>query len=271
MPETTRTILICSGKGGVGKTTLTANLGIALANNGFTTAVLDADFGLRNLDLLLGLENRIIYTVQDVLDKNCRLDQALVRHKKEPNLALLPAGDPRMLDWMKPEDMKQISKLLSEKFDYVLVDCPAGVEDGFKNALSACKEAIVVTNPELSAVRDADRVIGILNTSDIKPIQLVINRVRPNMMASQEMLSIEDVQGILSLPLLGIVLEDEQVIISTNRGEPLTLTDGRSPAKKCYLNVSQRLTGKDVPIIDPKNEGKSLKDKFMRLMQTKVF
>jgi len=267
----TRTILICSGKGGVGKTTLTANLGIALANSGATTAVLDADFGLRNLDLLLGLENRIIYTAQDVLDKNCRLDQALVRHKKEPNLALLPAGDPRMLDWMKPEDMKKISELLSENFDFVLVDCPAGVEDGFKNALAACKEAIVVTNPELSAVRDADRVIGILNTSDIEPIQLVINRVRPNMMASQEMLSIEDVQGILSLPLLGIVLEDEQVIISTNRGEPLTLSDSRSPAKRCYLNVSQRLTNKDVPIIDPKKEGKSLKDKFMRLMQTKVF
>jgi len=269
--KNTRTILICSGKGGVGKTTLTANLGIALANSGATTALLDADFGLRNLDLLLGLENRIIYTAQDVLDKNCRLDQALVRHKKEPNLALLPAGDPRMLDWMKPEDMKKISELLSENFDFVLVDCPAGVEDGFKNALAACKEAIVVTNPELSAVRDADRVIGILNTSDIEPIQLVINRVRPNMMASQEMLSIEDVQGILSLPLLGIVLEDEQVIISTNRGEPLTLSDGRSPARKCYLNVSQRLTNKDVPIIDPKKEGKSLKDKFMRLMQTKVF
>jgi len=271
LAENTRTILVCSGKGGVGKTTLTANLGIALANSGATTAVLDADFGLRNLDLLLGLENRIIYTAQDVLDKNCRLDQALVRHKKEPNLALLPAGDPRMLDWMKPEDMKKISELLSEKFDFVLVDCPAGVEDGFKNALAACKEAIVVTNPELSAVRDADRVIGILNTSDIEPIQLVINRVRPNMMASQEMLSIEDVQGILSLPLLGIVLEDEQVIISTNRGEPLTLTDANTPAKKCYVNVSERLTGKDVPIIDPKNEGKSLKDKFMRLMQTKVF
>ena len=161
MSESTRTI-ICSGKGGVGKTTLTANLG-SLAN-GASTAVLDADFGLRNLDLLLGLENRIIYTAQDVLDKVVS-DQALVRHKKEPNLALLPAGDPRMLDWMKPEDMKKISELLSEKFDFVLVDCPAGVEDGFKNALAACKEAIVVTNPELSAVRDADRVIGILNTS----------------------------------------------------------------------------------------------------------
>ncbi len=271
MSEKSRAILICSGKGGVGKTTLTANLGIALANSGATTAVLDADFGLRNLDLLLGLENRIVYTAQDVLDKNCRLDQALVRHKKEPNLALLPAGDPRMLEWMKPKDMKQISKLLCEKFDYVLVDCPAGVEDGFKNALSACNEAIVVTNPELSAVRDADRVIGILNTSNIKPIQLVINRVRPNMMANQEMLSIEDVQSILSLPLLGIVMEDEQVIISTNRGEPLTLSDSKSPAKKCYLNISQRITGKDIPIIDLKNEGQSLKDKFMRLMQTKIF
>jgi len=257
--KNTRTILICSGKGGVGKTTLTANLGIALANSGATTAVLDADFGLRYLDLLLGLENRIIYTAQDVLDKNCRLDQALVRHKKEPNLALLPAGDPRMLEWMKPEDMKKISELLSENFDFVLVDCPAGVEDGFKNALAACKEAIVVTNPELSAVRDADRVIGILNTSVIEPIQLVINRVRPNMMASQEMLSIEDVEGILSLPLLGIVLEDEQVIISTNRGEPLTLSDGRSPAKKCYLNVLKDLQIKMYQLSIPKKRAKVLK------------
>tara|TARA_Y100001933_G_C18861977_1_gene506298 strand:- start:36 stop:851 length:816 start_codon:yes stop_codon:yes gene_type:complete len=266
-----RTILICSGKGGVGKTTLTANLGIALASSGASTAVLDADFGLRNLDLLLGLENRIVYTAQDVLDNNCRLDQALVRHKQEPNLALLPAGDPRMLDWMKPEDMKKISELLSEKFEYVLVDCPAGVEDGFKNALAACREAIVVTNPELSAVRDADRVVGILNTCDVKPIQLVINRVRPSMMANQEMLSIEDVTSILSLPLLGIVLEDEQVIISTNRGEPLTLTGKKYPASKCYLNVSQRLSGEDVPIIDPNKQNKSLKDKFISLMQTKIF
>ena len=271
MAKNTRTILICSGKGGVGKTTLTANLGIALANSGAATAVLDADFGLRNLDLLLGLENRIIYTAQDVLDNNCRLDQALVRHKQEPNLALLPAGDPRMLDWMKPEDMKKISDLLSDKFEYVLIDCPAGVEDGFKNALAACKEAIVVTNPELSAVRDADRVVGILNTFDVDPIQLVINRVRPNMMANQEMLSIEDVKSILSLPLLGIVLEDEQVIISTNRGEPLTLSGKKSPATKCYLNVSKRLSGEDIPVIDPNKEGKGLKDKFLRLMQTKIF
>ena len=150
------------------------------------------------------------------------------------------------------------------------MDCPAGVEDGFKNALAACQEAIVVTNPELSAVRDADRVVGILNTCDIDPIQLVINRVRPNMMANQEMLSIDDVTSILSLPLLGIVLEDEQVIISTNRGEPLTLSGKQTPASQCYLNVSQRLSGEDIPVIDPNKQGKSLKDKFIRLMQTKI-
>ena len=176
-----------------------------------------------------------------------------------------------MLDWMKPDDMKTISNLLSEKFEYVLIDCPAGVEDGFKNALAASREAIVVTNPELSAVRDADRVVGILNTCDIQPIQLVVNRVRPTMMANQEMLSIEDVTSILSLPLLGIVLEDEQVIISTNRGEPLTLNSKKSPASKCYLNVSQRLRGEEVPIIDPNKANKSLKDKFIKLMQTKIF
>tara|TARA_A100001037_G_C15104161_1_gene615521 strand:- start:502 stop:1317 length:816 start_codon:yes stop_codon:yes gene_type:complete len=267
----TRIILICSGKGGVGKTTLTANLGIALAKQGVTTAVLDADFGLRNLDLLLGLENRIIYTAQEVLEESCRLEQALVKHKQEPNLALLPAGNPRMLDWLKPDDMKRIVALLSEQFDYVLIDCPAGVEDGFKNAVSAAKEAIVVTNPEVSAVRDADRVIGLLNAHGVKPTQLVLNRVRPKMIASQEMLSVEDVTDILALPLLGLVLEDEQVIVSTNRGEPLTLNGVKSPAARCYTNIASRLRGEDIPIIDPSKEGSGLKDKFKRLMQTKIF
>lgn len=145
MAPTTRTILICSGKGGVGKTTLTANLGIALAKLGVHTVVLDADFGLRNLDLLLGLENRIVYTAQEVLSENCRLDQALVKHKQEPNLSLLPAGNPRMLEWLKPEDMQRIGAMLAKQFDYVLIDCPAGIEDGFKNAVAAAKEAIVIT------------------------------------------------------------------------------------------------------------------------------
>jgi septum site-determining protein MinD len=154
----TRYILICSGKGGVGKTTLTANLGIALAKQGARTAVLDADFGLRNLDLLLGLENRIVYTAQEVLSESCRLEQALVKHKQEPNLALLPAGNPRMLEWLTPQDMQRIVTLLAQRADYVLIDAPAGVEQGFRNAAAAADEAIVVTNPEVSAVRDADRV-----------------------------------------------------------------------------------------------------------------
>ena len=271
MTSDTRVILICSGKGGVGKTTLTANLGISLASKGCSTAVLDADFGLRNLDLLLGLENRIVYTAQEVLEEKCRLDQALVKHKQEPNLSLLPAGNPRMLEWLKPEDMQKIVEMLSEKFQYVLIDCPAGVEDGFKNAASASKEAVIVTNPEVSAVRDADRVIGLLNTYGIKPVQLVLNRVRPKMMESQEMLSIDDVTDILALPLLGLVLEDEQVIVSTNRGEPLTLTGSNSPAARCYSNIACRLEGEEIPLIDPSKEGSSFGDKWRRLMQTKIF
>ena len=271
MATDTRVILICSGKGGVGKTTLTANLGISLARQGLNTAVLDADFGLRNLDLLLGLENRIVYTAQEVLEEECRLDQALVKHKQESNLSLLPAGNPRMLDWLKPDDMKRIVDMLKEQFDYVLIDCPAGVEDGFKNAMSASQEAIVVTNPEVSAVRDADRVIGLLNTNAIKPVQLVLNRVRPKMMASQEMLSVEDVTDILALPLLGLVLEDEQVIVSTNRGEPLTLSDSNSPAAKCYANIAKRMQGEEVAIIDPSKARSGMRERFKRLIQTKIF
>ncbi len=266
-----RTILICSGKGGVGKTTLTANLGIALATQGARTAVLDADFGLRNLDLLLGLENRIVYTAQEVLSGSCRLEQALVKHKQEPNLSLLPAGNPRMLEWLTPDDMKKITGLLAEQFDYVLIDCPAGIEDGFKNAAAACREALVVTTPEVSAVRDADRVIGLLQTREIQPIQLVLNRVRPRMMANQEMLSVSDVTDILALPLLGLVLEDDQVIVSTNRGEPLTLNGSRSPAGQAYTNVARRLRGEEVPLADPTKEGQGLRAKLGRLMNTKIF
>ncbi len=271
MEKNTRIILICSGKGGVGKTTLTANLGVALARQGLRTAVLDADFGLRNLDLLLGLENRIVYTAQEVLEESCRLDQALVKHKQETNLALLPAGNPRMLEWLKPEDMQRIVSMLVDDFDYVLIDCPAGVEDGFRNAVAAAKEAIVVTNPEISAVRDADRVIGLLNTHGVQPIQLVLNRVRPKMIASQEMLSVNDVTDILALPLLGLVIEDEQVIVSTNRGEPLTLSSSKSPAARCYTNIAKRMQGEEIPILDPSSAGSSIGAKFKRLMQTKIF
>ena len=269
--SSTRTILICSGKGGVGKTTLTANLGIALASQGVRTAVLDADFGLRNLDLLLGLENRIVYTAQEVLAGNCRLEQAMVKHKLQPNLALLPAGNPRMLEWLKPEDMQKIVGLIQPHFDVVLIDAPAGIEDGFKNAAAAADEAIVVTTPEVSAVRDADRVIGLLNTRGVEPIQLVLNRVRPKMMQSQEMLGVTDVTDILALPLLGLVYEDEQVIVSTNRGEPLTLNGSSSPAAIAYRNVAKRLQGEEVPLPDPTKQRRGLRAKMRQLMQTKLF
>jgi septum site-determining protein MinD len=258
-----RIILICSGKGGVGKTTLTANLGIALAKLGERTTVLDADFGLRNLDLLLGLENRIIYTAQEVLSGACRLEQALVKHKQQPNLCLLPAGNPRMLEWLTPEDMQKIVNLVAAQADYVLIDCPAGVEQGFKNAALAAREAIVITTPEISAVRDADRVIGLLNTMNVQPVQLVLNRVRPKMVANQEMLAVDAVTDILALPLLGLVVEDEQVIVATNRGEPLTLTESSSAAGRAYHNIARRLRGEDVPLIDPSKEKKGIRARLM--------
>lgn len=266
MPVTSapaRVILICSGKGGVGKTTLTANLGIALAKLGERTTVLDADFGLRNLDLLLGLENRIVYTAQEVLAESCRLEQALVKHKQQPNLSLLPAGNPRMLEWLIPEDMQKIVKLVAAQSDFVLIDCPAGVEQGFKNAAMAAQEAIVITTPEISAVRDADRVIGLLNTMNVQPVQLVLNRVRPKMVANQEMLAVDAVTDILALPLLGLVVEDEQVIVSTNRGEPLTLSDSASAAGRAYHNIARRLRGENVPLIDPSKERKGLRARLL--------
>ncbi|QPN63059.1 septum site-determining protein MinD [Synechococcus sp. CBW1004] len=263
-----RTIVICSGKGGVGKTTLTANLGIALARLGHRVTVLDADFGLRNLDLLLGLENRIVYTAQDVLGETCRLEQALVKHKQVPSLTLLPAGNPRMLEWLTPEDMQRIVALLAARADYVLIDAPAGVEQGFRNAAEAAAEAIVVTNPEVSAVRDADRVIGLLGTMNVQPVQLVLNRVRPRMVMNQEMLSVDEVSDLLALPLLGLVVEDEQVIVSTNRGEPLTLKDNPSPAGRDYRDIARRLCGEKVPLNDPTRERRGLRARLLHKLRT---
>jgi len=263
-----RSIVICSGKGGVGKTTLTANLGVALARLGQTVTVLDADFGLRNLDLLLGLENRIIYTAQDVLAETCRLEQALVKHKQVANLTLLPAGNPRMLEWLTPEDMQRIVSLLAERADTVLIDAPAGVEQGFRNAAGAAREAIVVTNPEVSAVRDADRVIGLLASMNVDPVQLVLNRVRPRMVINQEMLAVEEVRDLLALPLLGLVVEDEQVIVSTNRGEPLTLKDNSSPAGRDYRDVARRLCGEEVPLRDPTSERRGLRARLLNKIRT---
>lgn len=247
----TRIVVVTSGKGGVGKTTCTANLGMALAQRDQRVAVVDADFGLRNLDLLLGLENRIVYTALDVLAEDCRLDQALVKDKRQPNLALLPAAQNRSKESITPEQMSTlIAKIAEDKFDFVLVDCPAGIEMGFRNAIAAANEAIVVTTPEISAVRDADRVIGLLEANDIRNARLIVNRLKPAMVQEEQMMSVQDVQDILAIPLLGVIPDDERVIVSTNRGEPLVLEQKLSLAGLAFSNIARRLLGETVPFID---------------------
>lgn len=245
-----RIIVVTSGKGGVGKTTSTANLGMALARLGRRVALIDGDFGLRNLDLLLGLENRVVYTALEVLSGECRLDQALVKDKRQPNLALLPAAQNRNKDAINPDQMKQLTKSLAEKHDYVLIDSPAGIELGFQNAIAAAKEALVVTTPEISAVRDADRVVGLLEAQHVKQIHLVVNRLRPDMVQVNNMMSVQDVQDILSVPLIGVIPDDERVIISTNRGEPLVLSEDCSLAGMAFRNIARRLEGERVQFLD---------------------
>lgn len=246
----TRVIVMTSGKGGVGKTTCTSNLGMALAQAGQRVVVVDADFGLRNLDLLLGLENRIVYTALDVLSKECRLDQALVKDKRQPNLALLPAAQNRSKEAITPEQMQQLVKALKPNYDYILIDCPAGIEMGFRNAIAPANMAIIVTTPEISAVRDADRVIGLLEANDIKTIKLIINRIKPKMVKEDLMMSVQDVQDILAVSLLGVVPDDERVIISTNRGEPLVLEQRLSLAGLAFTNIARRLQGENIPFLD---------------------
>lgn len=245
-----RIIVITSGKGGVGKTTCTANLGMALAQRGRSVAVVDADFGLRNLDLLLGLENRIVYTAVEVFSGECRLDQALVKDKRQPNLALMPAAQNRTKEAVTPEQMQKLVRAISKAYEYVLVDCPAGIEMGFKNAIAAAKEAVIVTTPEVAAVRDADRVIGLLEANDIKQVRLIVNRLKPAMVQEEQMMSVQDVQDILAIPLLGVIPDDEKVIVSTNRGEPLVLSPNMSLAGLAFDNVARRLDGEEVPFLD---------------------
>lgn len=245
-----RIIVVTSGKGGVGKTTCTANIGMALARRNHRVAVVDADFGLRNLDLLLGLENRIVYTAIEVLTGECRLEQALVKDKRQPNLALLPAAQNRTKDAVTPEQMKQVVDEIAKSYDYVLVDSPAGIEMGFKNAVASAHEALVVTTPEIAAVRDADRVVGLLEANDIRKMHLIINRLRPAMVQQDMMMSVKDVQEILAIPLLGVIPDDEKVIISTNRGEPLVLSPNISLAGIAFNNIVRRLEGETIPFLD---------------------
>jgi septum site-determining protein MinD len=247
----TRIIVVTSGKGGVGKTTVTANLGMTLAKMGHRVALVDGDFGLRNLDLLLGLENRVVYTAVEVLAGECRLDQALVRDKRQPGLVLLPATQNRKAEMITPNHMKWMIGELAPQFDFVLIDSPAGIEMGFKNAIAAAQEALIVTTPEISAVRDADRVIGLLEASNISPARLIVNRLRPAMVEASEMMSVEDVSEILAVQLIGVVPEDERVITSTNRGEPLVLeSNGGSRAAQAFDNIAHRLCGEKTPYLD---------------------
>ncbi len=247
---TGRVIVITSGKGGVGKTTTSANIGTALAKNGAGVVLIDTDIGLRNLDLLLGLENRIVYTLVDVVEDRCKLKQALVKDKKNPNLCLLAAAQTRDKSAVSAEQLKAICEELQEEYDYILVDCPAGIEQGFQTAIAGASEAIVVTTPEMSAVRDADRIIGLLEAKEeIKSYKLLINRVRPSMIKANDMMSVDDVVDILSCNLIGIIPEDTGIITSTNKGEPI-VNDEKSLAGQAYNNVARRISGEEVPFLD---------------------
>ncbi len=246
-----RVIVITSGKGGVGKTTASANIGVALANTGASVALVDMDIGLRNLDILMGLENRVVYNLVDVVEERCKLRQALVKDKRLPNLSLLPAAQTRDKTAVNSDQMKVLCGELKAIFDFVIVDSPAGIESGFQNAVAGAEEAIVITTPEMSAVRDADRIIGLLEArkDEISQYRLVVNRIRPNMVKNSDMMSVEDVLEILSVKLLGVVPEDEEIITSTNRGEPVAGTDN-TRSGLAFRNIARRIRGEDVELMD---------------------
>jgi septum site-determining protein MinD len=244
-----KVITITSGKGGVGKTTTTANLGVALARLGKRVAVIDADIGLRNLDVVMGLENRIVYDLVDVVEGRCRLRQAMIKHKQFPDLYLIPAAQTRDKTAISPADMIQITDKLREGLDFILIDSPAGIERGFRNAVAPSDDVLIVTNPEVSAVRDADRIIGLLEAENKGPGQLILNRLNMAMVKKGEMLSADDVTDILAIKIIGIVPEDEYVIPASNSGIPVTLNEN-SRAGLAFRNIARRLTGEKVPLME---------------------
>lgn len=240
-------IVITSGKGGVGKTTTVANIGTGLAMLGQKVVLVDTDIGLRNLDVVMGLENRIVYNLVDVTSGSCRLKQALIKDKRLPTLFLLPSAQTKDKSAVTPEQMIKLTEQLREEFDYILLDCPAGIEQGFKNAIAGADRALVVTTPEVSAIRDADRIIGLLEANGLHHIDLIINRLRPEMIRRGDMMSVEDVVDILAVDLIGTILDDEQIVIATNQGSPLSGKE--SMAEQAYMNICHRILGEEVPFL----------------------
>lgn len=246
-------IVVTSGKGGVGKTTTTANVGTGLAKLEKKVVLIDTDIGLRNLDVVMGLENRIVYNLVDVIEGTCKINQAFIKVKGYSNFYLLPSAQTRDKTAVTPEQMKKLTDQLKEEFDYVIIDCPAGIEQGFHNAIAGADRALVVTTPEVSAVRDADRIIGLLEANEVKDIHLLVNRLRMDMVKRGDMMSSEDVVEILAIPLIGIVPDDENIVVSTNQGTPLV--GNNTLAGKAYMNICRRVNGEEVPFLDLTNKG----------------
>ena len=244
---TGKTIVVTSGKGGVGKTTATANLGAALAMRGHRVVVIDTDIGLRNLDVIMGLENRIVYDLVNVIEGKCRVRQAMIKDKQGLELYLIPAAQTRDKDSIEPSQVKELCAQLEQEYDYILIDCPAGIEQGFRNATAAAQEAIVVTTPEVAAIRDADRVIGLLEASGLHRPRLIINRISADMVRRGEMMSQEDVEQLLAIELLGLVPVDERTVSAANRGIPV-VHDSKSAAGSAFIHIAARIDGEEMPV-----------------------
>lgn len=261
-----KTIVMTSGKGGVGKTTATANVGTALALRSNRVAVIDTDIGLRNLDVVMGLENRIVFDLVDVVEGRCRLEQALIRDKHAGELYLIAAAQTRDKDCVTTQQLVGLCRRLEDDFDYVIVDCPAGIEQGFRNAIAAAQEALVVTTPEVSAIRDADRVIGLLQAAEIRDIKLIINRIKPEMVRQGNMMDASDVLEMLAVDAIGLIPSDDRVITSTNNGNPVVY-DGQSASGREFVRIAARIDGEHIPLIDPIDETPtSIMDKVRNIM-----